>query len=173
MIKKIMFVFTGAVLFLAALPEVLSPSAKLVRSVEINADVVKTHLYLSDLKNFASWSPFAAEDPTSTSEAQNQGVGSTFSWAGEKTGNGRMVISEIVPNQNIRIDLQFTAPLEGAAKIEWRTEKVSDTVTKVTWIFEQEYPYFRRYFGLLVAPMMSRTFDKGLLSLKYNVEAQK
>lgn len=158
---------------LAALPAILSPKAEFARSIEINADVEKTHRYLVDFKNFASWSPFAAEDPTSTSEVINEGVGSTFSWAGEKIGSGRMMIAEIVPNQTIKVELQFAAPMEGTAKSEWQTEKISDTVTKVTWTFQQEFPYARRYFGLLVAPMMGGSFDKGLQSLKYNVEAQK
>jgi hypothetical protein len=76
-------------------------------------------------------------------------------------------------NQTIKLDLEFTAPVDGTAKSEWQTEKISDTVTKVNWTFQQELPYARRYFGLLVAPMMGGTFDKGLQSLKYNVEAQK
>lgn len=173
MIKKIMVVFTGVVLLFAALPAVLSPKAEFARSIEINADVEKTHRYLVDFKNFASWSPFAAEDPTATSEVINEGVGSTFSWVGEKIGSGRMIIAEIVPNQTIKVELQFAAPMEGAAKSEWQTEKISDSVTRVTWTFQQEFPYSRRYFGLLVAPMMGGTFDKGLQSLKYNVEAQK
>lgn len=173
MIRKIGLGIGILILLFAALPAVLSPRAELSRSIEINADIEKTHRYLVDLTNFTSWSPFAAEDPTSTSEVQNQGVGSTFSWVGEKTGSGRMTIAEIVPNQTIKIDLEFTAPLDGTAKSEWKTEKISDTVTKVTWTFHQEFPYGRRFFGLLVGPMMGGTFDKGLLSLKNNVEAQK
>jgi hypothetical protein len=43
MIKKLMFVFTGVVLLVAALPAVLSSKAELVRSIEVNADVEKTH----------------------------------------------------------------------------------------------------------------------------------
>lgn len=173
MIKKTVLGVFVLVLVLAILPAALSSKAELVRSIEINSDVEKTHRYLVDLKNFASWSPFAAEDPTSTAEVFNEGVGSTFSWVGEKTGSGRMTIAEIVPNQTIKLGLEFTAPMEGTAKSEWHTEKISDTVTKVTWTFQQEFPYLKRYFGLLIAPMMGGPFDKGLQSLKFNVEALK
>ncbi len=131
-----------------ALPAVLSPKAEFARSIEINADVEKTHRYLVDFKNFASWSPFAAEDPTSTSEVINEGVGSTFSWVGERIGSGRMMIAAIVPNQTVKLELEFTAPLDGTAKSEWRTEKISDTVTKVTWTLSTRVSVCRSLFRL-------------------------
>ncbi|MDZ4084793.1 MAG: SRPBCC family protein [Bdellovibrionales bacterium] len=172
MLKKILLVVVGLFVVLALLPAVLSSKVEIVRSIDINAEVDKTHLYLSDFQNFASWSPFAEEDPTSKSEAKNSGVGSTFSWVGERTGEGVMKISEIVPNKAIKMDLEFYKPMDGIAKSEWQTEKVSDGVTKVTWTFEQELPYARRYFGLMMDTMMGGTFEKGLQNLKNNIEAQ-
>lgn len=173
MVKKILIGLVAIFAVLALLPLVLSPKVQIVRSVEINSDLEKTHLFLADFQNFGTWNPFASEDPSSTSEVREKGVGSTFSWNGKKTGEGRMTISAIVPNQTVKIDLEFFVPMPGSAKSEWQTEKTASGGTKVVWVFEQELSYPKRYFGLFMDSMMGGIFETGLKNLKAQVESLK
>ncbi len=173
MAKKILIGLVAVVLFLALLPAALSPKVQIERSIEISSDVEKTHLFLADLSNFPYWNPFAAEDPTSKTEVREKGVGSSFSWVGEKTGEGRMTVSAIVPDQAVKVNLEFFKPMPGTAISEWQTSKLESGGTKVTWVFEQDLSYPKRYLGLFMDTLMGKTFENGLLSLKKHIEAQK
>jgi uncharacterized protein YndB with AHSA1/START domain len=171
--KKIFIVLGVVVLILLILPAFLSSQFSMARSIEIDAPVATVFSKLTDLNEYVKWNPFPEGDPTNTANVSGQGVGSNLVWKGEKTGEGKMTISSIEPEQKIGIKMEFYKPMSGEGMVYWLTRAKSDAKTEMTWTFDQDLTYFKRYFGLFMEAMMGKHFEKGLSNYKALVEASK
>jgi hypothetical protein len=170
MLKKILFVLGVIVVLLLAIPAVLSPKIKIDRSIEIQSSATTVHAYLVDLNQYPKWNPFSENDPGSTTQVTGMGLGSTLTWKGDKTGEGKMTVTEIQPNARVLLKLEFYTPMAGEALIGWTTKAVEANKTRMTWSMDENLPYFQRYFGLVMNGAMVKTFDKGLMNLKRQLE---
>jgi hypothetical protein len=170
MLKKILMVVGGLVVLLLVTPAVLSSKLRIDRSIEIQGSAASLHGYLADLNQYPKWNPFSENDPGSTAQVTGTGVGSTLAWKGEKTGEGKMTITQLQPSQSVELKLEFFKPMAGVALIEWKTEPLDANKTRMTWSMDEDLPYFQRYFGLLMKGAMGKTFEKGLSNLKRQVE---
>lgn len=170
MLKKILVGLGVVVVLLALLPLVLPKHIQVSRTVEINRPAAEIHAYMADFNHFMKWSPFAEMDPTSKGQVTGSGVGSSFSWQGEKTGDGKMTIKALEAGRRIALDLEFLTPQPALATSDWITEAVDVRKTKVTWTLEEDLPYSARYFGLFMDGMMGGMFTKGLENVKRELE---
>lgn len=173
MIKKILTVVGVLILVVLVVPVFLSAKFSMSRSIEINAPVSLVFTKLTDLNEYVKWNPFPEGDPTNTVEISGAGVGAFMTWKGEKTGEGKMTITAIEPEQKIAIKMDFYKPVSGEGVVQWITTPKSDTTTEMVWTFAQDLPYFMRYLGLVMNGMMGKHFEKGLESFKTLVEAAK
>lgn len=166
MLKKILIVLGTLLAVLLVVPAFLSSQMHISRTIEIESTPMGVHTYLVDLNHYPKWNPFSESDPGSTNQITGSGVGSFLIWKGEKTGEGKMTITQIQPHQRIQLKLEFFKPMPGVAWIEWVTDEVSANSTRVTWSMDQNLPYFQRYFGLVMDGMIGTMFEKGLSNLK-------
>ena len=160
------------ILVLLTAPIFLASKFSMSRSIEIQAPVATVFLKLPDLNEYNKWNPFPEGDSTNQTNISGQGVGSSLTWKGDKTGEGKMTISGIDPNKKVDVKMEFYKPMAGEGLVRWITEAKSDSVTSMTWTFEQDLPYFNRYFGLFMNAMMGKHFEKGLTKYKQLVEAK-
>jgi hypothetical protein len=72
--------------------------------------------------------------------------------------------------QRIVLKLEFYTPMAGEALIGWNTEAIDPSMTRMTWSMDQDLPYFQRYFGLVMGSMIGKTFERGLDTLKRQLE---
>lgn len=170
MLKKILIVLGAIVVLLLAIPAVLSPKLKIDRSIEIQRSATTVHAYLVDLNQYPKWNPFSEDDPGSVTHVTGMGLGSTLTWKGDKTGEGKMTVTEIQPADRVRLKLEFYTPMAGEALIGWTTQAVDANKTRMTWTMDENLPYFQRYFGLVMNGAMVKAFDKGLMNLKRQLE---
>jgi uncharacterized protein YndB with AHSA1/START domain len=170
MLKKLLTVVGVIVALLLAIPAVLSSKMQITRSIEIQSSPAAVHAYLADLNQYPKWNPFSENDPGSINQITGTGVGSALTWKGEKTGEGKMTITQIQPNQRIQLKLEFYTPMAGEALIEWATDAIDAGKTRMTWSMNQDLPYFQRYFGLVMDGMIGKTFDRCLGNLKKQLE---
>lgn len=171
--KKALKIFGVVILILLIVPVVLPTHFSMSRSIEINAPVEAVFTKLTDLNEYVKWNPFQEGDPTNKNEVTGLGGGSFLVWKGEKTGEGKMTIISIESPQKIGIKLDFLEPLSGEATVHWITNKKSDGKTEMIWTFDQDLPYFSRYFGLCMDSMMGGLFEKGLSNFKTLTETSK
>lgn len=170
MLKKILAGLGVVVVLLLLVPAVLSSKMQHSRSIEIQSSQAAVHAYLTDLNQYPKWNPFSESDPGSTNQITGTGVGSVLTWKGEKTGEGKMTITQINPPQSIQLKLEFYTPMPGEAVIGWTTDAVDANKTRMTWTMDQDLPYFQRYFGLVMNGMIGKTFERGLDNLKKKLE---
>lgn len=171
--KKVARVLGILILILAALPLLLPSKFSMSRSIEIDAPVAIVFTKLTDLNEYVKWNPFPEGDPTNTADVNGLGIGSSLVWKGEKTGEGKMTIATIEPENKIGVKMEFYKPMSGEGMVHWITKQSSNGKTEMTWTFDQDLGYFNRYFGLFMDSMMGKHFEKGLVNYKSMIEASK
>jgi len=149
----------------------------ITRSLAVNAPAPIVFEQINDFRNWNNWSPWAKLDPnaTFTYGGSDKGVGSEFSWAGNKeVGEGKMTIVESKPHELVSIQLDFLKPMESTAKSEF-TLAPNNTQTTITWTMSGK----NNFMGRLLCTFMNADkvvggqFEKGLASIKAIVEAPK
>ncbi len=170
MLSKFLRIAAVLVLLILIIPIFLPSRFSMSRSIEINASADVIFSKLTDLNEYVKWNPFPEGDPTNQESVTGTGVGSYLTWKGEKTGEGKMMISNIEPNKKIDIEMEFYKPFPGQGNVQWLLNSKSDSATEMTWTFEESHSYFKRYFGLVAESMMGPHFEKGLKNYKEIIE---
>jgi uncharacterized protein YndB with AHSA1/START domain len=173
MMKRILQIIGALILVVLVVPAFLPQKFSMSRSIEINAPVTTVFSKLTDLNEYVKWNPFPEGDPTNTAQVSGTGAGSSLTWKGDKTGEGKMTIASIEPEQKIAVKMDFYKPMSGEGMVHWITTPKSESATEMVWTFDQDLPYFSRYFGLVMDKMMGGHFEKGLVNFKSLVEASR
>jgi uncharacterized protein YndB with AHSA1/START domain len=154
----------------------LQPSSFAIeRSATIQAppDVLYRHIQSPSAMN--QWSPFAKGDPQMTIhyDGPEAGVGASSSWDSAKMGKGRMTVSDVKPNREVGLKLEFISPMAATNRALFTLEPQGD-VTRVTWRMEGHNGFLQKAVGLFLNmdKMVGGEFEKGLASLKTVAEAE-
>lgn len=170
-LKKILLAIGLLLAVLIVISFFLPSRLHIEKSVEINAPADIVFEQFNTLQNWEQWSPWVKMDPQSKREyfGSGAGVGSGYTWKGEKTGEGKLTITESNPYTSI------------VTELEMRGEKVypgfnfeeSGGKTKVTWYFDSDAGWnpFGRYMNLMVKGMLGHQFEQGLNDVKQIVES--
>jgi len=165
-ITIIVMLFIAAVLaFAATKPKTFH----LRRSITIKAPPDRVFVLINDLHKWNDWSE-DSNDPNiqRTFGGAAAGEGAVSEWRGSgKTGTGRMLITESIPNQRISITVDFVKPFAARNINEFTLEPAGDS-TNVTWDFTGAYVYVLKVMTVFVSVdrMMGRHFETGLENLK-------
>jgi uncharacterized protein YndB with AHSA1/START domain len=173
MIKKIGSVVGLLILVVLVLPVFLSSHFSMSRSIEIQAPIGTVFSKLTNLNEYTKWNPFPEGDPTNQTNVTGDGLNSFMVWKGDKTGEGKMTITNIEPDKKVEIKMEFYKPMTSEGVVRWILNPKSDSTTEMVWTFDQDLYYFNRYFGLFMDAMMGKHFEKGLSTYKAIVEASK
>ena len=148
---------------------------KVERSATIAAPPAVVFEHINDLHKWQKWSPWAKADPEAktTFEGPPAGVGAMFSWDGKKTGAGKMINIESVPDQLVRYRLEFKKPFE-ATNTATFSLKPAGPQTFVTWKMTGRNNFFFKVFSVFMDcdKMIGGDFEKGLADLKIIAEAE-
>ena len=144
-------------------------SFRLARSTTIAAPPEKVFALINDLRQFNTWNPFTKMEPSPviTYDATSTGVGGAYSWKGEKTGEGRMQITESVPGQRVSAKLDFVKPFEAHNRVDFTLEQ-QGTGTTVIWAMHGPMPYLNRLMTIFfdMDKAVGKDFEAGLTNLK-------
>ena len=173
-VKKILLVLAIIFVVIAAIGFLFFPShIHVERSTVINQKQGVVFNYVNNLENWNSWSPWYQLDTTAkyTFDVMHSGKGATLKWESQNknVGRGIMTITDSKTDSAIYQDLNFMD--QGTAKSTFRLS-TEDNSTKFTWSFDVEAganPLFR-IMGSFMDGMVGKDFEKGLTSLKNNVE---
>ena len=145
----------------------------LERLIAANPEAVFAQV--NDFHKWEAWNPWGKIDPamTQTYDGVAAGVGAGYAWAGNnEVGSGRMTITESVPNELIRIRLDFEKPMKATNTGEF-TFVPEGAGTLVTWSMFGEKNFLSKAIGLVMDmdAMIGGNFEKGLADLKTVAEA--
>jgi uncharacterized protein YndB with AHSA1/START domain len=131
---------------------------------------------VGNLHGWDEWSPWADLDPDmeKTWDGEQGTVGSSYHWSGNrKVGEGRMTISDVVPNEKVAIDLQFIKPFKSENVTELTLTPDGDN-TAVNWRMTGPNTFMVKVMALIgrnMDKMVGPDFEKGLSKLKRITEA--
>ncbi|QDU94645.1 SRPBCC family protein [Lignipirellula cremea] len=153
----------------------LQPNAfEVERTITINAPAEQVFPRINNLHNWSDWSPWRHLDPQmkETYVGSESGKGAIYRWSGnEEAGAGQMTITDSEPFQRVVILLEFTRPYESVCLVTF-TLKPQDDQTTVSWLMTGETNFLMKAMFLDMDAMVGPDFEKGLASLKANVEAE-
>jgi uncharacterized protein YndB with AHSA1/START domain len=165
--------FAFLLVLLIIIPVILPSKFSLSRKIEITAPIASIFSNLTDLNEYEKWNPFPEGDPTNQTTVTGLGLSSYLVWKGNKTGEGKMTITGLDPNQKISVKMEFYKPMPGEGMVYWILKAKSESLTEMDWKFEQDLSYFKRYFGLMMESLMGKHFEKGLVNFKNLIETSK
>lgn len=152
----------------------LPDAAHVERSTVIKASPQVLFRLLNSFDHFNEWSPWAKLDPKTqyTRKGPAEGVGANQAWFSENpnVGSGRQEIIESVPNERIRVRVEFTG--FDSDNVSTYTLMPEAEGTRVTWGYDTTFKgnLMGRYFGLLLDRMLGKDYETGLLNLKLLAE---
>jgi len=148
------------------------------RSIVVHASPPTVFRLVNDLQRWEDWSWWnAAVDPSLRRSFQRgaptAGVGAAMSWTGDEIGEGRLTITESVPDRLLRYDLALerdSLQTRGAITLEPQPGGV-----KVVWTDDGELGMnpLLRLMGPWVEHAVGEDFERGLAGLKRVAEARR
>ena len=174
MLKTILIlavVLASAVLMYAATKP---DTFRVQRAATIVATPEKVFGLISDLHQWASWSPWEKMDPAMKKSYSGapRGAGAALDWDGnDAVGTGRMEIVSTVPSSRVVIKLDFLKPFEAHNQAEFTLEG-GGTATTVTWAMHGPQPFMMKVMDLMMGMdrMVGKDFETGLANLKQLAE---
>ena len=154
----------------------LPSSAQVERSILIEAPAKEIFPHLNSMRAFHAWSPWTDIDPETQYhfEGPERGVGSRMTWmsGNAQVGQGSQEITASVAPQRVETQLQFGDQGNGTATFLLEPEGAA---TRVRWQFHTAFGWdlFGRYVGLMLDSMIGASYNKGLKTLKSEVEGAK
>jgi uncharacterized protein YndB with AHSA1/START domain len=162
-----LFIIIVGVLFAASSKP---DSCRSQRSTMINAPAEKIFALINDFHEHEAWSPWEKVDPQvkRTYSGNTSGPGAVYAWDGNReVGQGRMEITESVPHELIKINIDFFKPFEAHNKIDYTLESNGLVVT-VTQAMYGPQPLSSKIMTLFFSmeKMVGTKFEEGLSNLK-------
>jgi len=160
-------------ILLAVIGLLLPSSARVERSIVVDAPATAIFPHLNGMRAFHEWSPWSGIDPETRYrfEGPEQGVGSRMTWESgdSQVGQGSQEIIDSVPDRRVEMQLEFGDKGNGTATFLLEPE---GSATRVRWEFHTVFGWdvLGRYVGLMLDSMIGTAYDKGLKDLKSRVE---
>jgi uncharacterized protein YndB with AHSA1/START domain len=170
MLKTALLVVAAVIAALLVYAAFRPDSFRLSRSGTIDAPPDRVFALINELRRFNEWNPFARMDPQNaiTYDAVTAGVGGAYTWQGEKSGAGRMQITESVPGQRVTARLDFSKPFEAHNLVDFTVQAQGDKASTVTWTMHGPMPYLNRLMTIFfdMDKTVGKEFEAGLANLK-------
>jgi Polyketide cyclase / dehydrase and lipid transport len=144
------------------------------RETVVDAPRRAVYEQLVDFHRWTAWSPWEDVDPDMDRSyaGSEHGPGATYAWSGNrKAGAGRMVITEVVPDERVDIDLHFLKPFKADNRIVLQLDPQGEA-TRITWSMVGRRTFMTRVMGIFTSmdTFVGKDFDKGLAQLTALVE---
>jgi effector-binding domain-containing protein len=165
--KKIIFGLLGLIVVLILVGFLLPSKLEMSRSMRVNAPAEYSFEEVNTLTSWPKWSFWNSLDTTMkvTYSDKTSGAGSFYTWTSEDMGDGKLTITESVPFQTIKADLEF---MSGGPAKAWYDFKPAGDSTEIVMGFSTDFGAnpLGRWMGIMMKPEMNKAFDYNLQRLK-------
>src|SRR5688572_13322372 len=174
MIKKILLGLLAAVILLIIVGFFLPGKVEVTKSIVVNAPAEYAFEEVDVLENWDKWSYWNTLDTTMTISYGDKprGAGAFYSWVGKEVGEGKLNITESIPNTSIKADLDFME--DGPAKAFYEFSPEGEG-TKVTMSLSTDFgmnPIGRWMGATFFKAEMNKAFEHELNKIKELAEAK-
>ena len=149
---------------------------KVERSLKINTPPEKIFPYLISFKKGLEWSAWdrTEENVKRTFTGPESGIGAVYEFEGKKSGHGKLSFKNIVPNEEVKIDLTFYKPMQGSNDVTYSLKRDGDA-TVMKYHMTGPAPIIARIIWLFsdMDKFMGDKFNQSMQNLKTIVEVKK
>ena len=145
------------------------PSLNIERSIEISASSDQVYAAINDFNKWMIWSPWLISEPEAQVEIAEDGR--SYSWKGNRVGEGNMKIRSEEKGKSIDFDLNFLKPWKSSSSTRFELSDVGEGVTKATWTMDSSLPFFMFWMKKMMAAFVGAEYERGLDMLKSLVES--
>jgi len=177
---KILFVIIIVVLSIIALLLLtglfLKKEYMVTREVIVNKSKIFVFEYIKLLKNQNNYSVWAAMDPNMKKEFSGTDgtAGFVSAWDSEdkNVGKGEQEILKVTDGEKVDYKIHFIKPFESVSYASMSVIPVSDTETKIQWVFngKMKYPMNLMLLFMNMEKMIGKDLENGLHNLKVILE---
>ncbi|NOU00588.1 MAG: SRPBCC family protein [Gallionella sp.] len=174
MLKKILITIVVVIAAILIYASTKPDTFTVERSAVIKASPEKVFAQINDLHNWQAWSAWERKDTNmrKTHSGAASGVGEAYAWEGNSdVGKGSMTIVESIPNQKVKIKLDFYEPFEGHNMADLVLQAQGDG-TQVNWKMYGPMALVLKIMGVFfdMDKMIGKDFEEGLANLKVLAE---
>lgn len=166
-LKKIFVALLVIIVVLCVISLFLPSKVHVERSMIMKAQPSVVFNQINTLSNWKQWSPWVKMDPgvQMTFNDVPSGTGASYSWKGDKTGEGTMTISESRTDEAVVTLLNFKGQGEFTAGFNL---KPNNGGTELVWYMDMDNGTnpMRKYMSMIMKGMLEKQFDEGLINIK-------
>ncbi|AOE50563.1 SRPBCC family protein [Kangiella sediminilitoris] len=175
-LKNLLLIIAAIAIVLIVVGFFLPQTAHVERSITIDASRDTVFQKVNSFEDYNSWSPWFERDPNAAYQysGPDSGVGAKMSWQSDnpQVGNGTQEIIESDYPEYVKAEIYFGEEPE-PSYAEFIIEEVGIQKTKLTWTFDIDFGsnLIGRYYGIFMDDMLGPEYQKGLRSLKQQIES--
>ena len=175
-IRLFLFFILAVFIVCVALIFTLPAQQKIERSIVINAPAQNVYDLISKLEYFNKISAWGRQDSsllyTLTGLDGSTGAITTWKGAPEISGEGKIKIVSLIPNNKVEHHIEFMSPGKGTAISIFNLIETERSSTTITWIFYKDTPRPWNIFNLFYSmdKQMGKDFEDGLSAMKKMIE---
>lgn len=146
------------------------PSYEVRRSTSIKGSNQDVLAFLSDFRNWPTWSPWLILEPSCplTYRGTQGQLGASYEWDGHIIGAGSMILSAKDADR-IDMELHFLRPFKSRAHVYFEVIQGNDEAI-VTWVMQGNLPWYLFFLKTMMKAWITMDFDRGLRMLKSQLE---
>lgn len=153
----------------------LSPrEIRVERSIQISTPPEAVFPCLTDLEIWQEWEPWGAQDASLKVRfgETRRGLGASYSWSGDKMGQGTLEIIAIDPPTRVDYRLVFNGDEAAPGGSAFILKRIGPSKTAVTWSFESDLGDnpVSRLLGYVLTGAVGKMYEEGLVALKQVAE---
>jgi hypothetical protein len=141
---------------------------RITRSLVVGAPAAAIFPLINDFREWVKWSPWEKLDPNmkKTYDGAESGVGASYHWVGDKSGEGKMTLTESVPDRRVVIDLRFIKPFPANNNTVFTLEPEGEG-TRVTWTMDGQNSFIAKAFNVVMNmdKLVGKDFESGLAAM--------
>lgn len=120
---------------------------------------------VNDLRTQPLWNQWLIDDNDISLEFGNTvvGLGASYSWIGEKSGNGSMELTEVSTNEHIHSKLSFKKFSDGES--DYSFKDLGNSESEMTWSFHSKISFPYNIVGFLFKYSIQRSFHRSMRNL--------
>lgn len=144
------------------------------KNILIDNNIATVFSFLKETKNQDKFSVWNMKDPNmkKTYSGVDGTKGFVYSWDSKdkNVGAGSQEITNIKEGSRIDYEMRFVRPMQNVATTSFVLNKVDESSTSVTWIFQCPTKFPMSLFSPMLKKMLGKQLDQGLQNLKALLE---
>jgi effector-binding domain-containing protein len=175
LLKRLLVTFLSLCLVYIGLCFLGPKSFEAKNELSIAAPINMVFDQIIDLNTWAEWSPWLRQDSTMEVSYGDQmiGVGASYSWKSEESGNGSLEISDAKYPTNIQSKMRFD-DWNGISYSFWDLSIDENNMTNLIWHLETDLPISFLVRGIMLLngsqKKLEEGLQKGIIQLKQKIE---